>query len=318
MDVSIITLIAVSVLGSASALILSVRSQQVSRNQFDKYMAYIARLEDRDSSSSDSLTRELVARLNSVNEAARPVVVNVAPVRGENVDFSGTRNNDEAHCGALVREIAHGLNTPLSQIEAATLNLGKRLREELPGVGSDLESDLRSLDRIRASVDLCKSYLGAYREVVNVAATATDWSPASLPNAVKAAARVYSDDMKRISVKLPEKIYGYSNTYILALLLPLLENALEEALGTELVKVEVHMQEAEAGWHVLRVANGTRKTVLDEQVYEAGYTTKPNHQGIGLSAVRRLLATRGGAINHWLADHRVVFELRLPEASSNE
>ncbi len=121
---------------------------------------------------------------------------------------------------SLTREISHSLNTPLAQIEAAALTL-KGLRS------GDISAQL---SRILEGVSVCKSFLYAFRGLSQVAATSSGWFPASLLQAVKSAATVYIDRegaAVEVVADLPDEIEGYNNNYVLALVLPLLENAVE-------------------------------------------------------------------------------------------
>ena len=83
----------------------------------------------------------------------------------------------------IVRELSHSLHTPLSQIEAATLSLSSSLMNQEDGA---------VLDRIRSSAEICKAFLGAFRELTSVAQAARSWTPDSIASILHSAVQVYS------------------------------------------------------------------------------------------------------------------------------
>ncbi|GAA3635720.1 hypothetical protein GCM10022236_42860 [Microlunatus ginsengisoli] len=175
--------------------------------------------------------------------------------------------------------------------------------------GADQQTNLDSLDRIRASVDLCKDLLSAYAEVAKVRARLGPWPSSSLRESLQAAAKVYSDT-SNVLVELPNAIAGYTNHFLLATLLPILENALDESEEGWPVGV---VASEDTNSTIIEITNQTLRESLDRAIYTSGMTTKSGHQGLGLSGVRRLLDTRGGAIGHTCENGWITFEVRLPK-----
>jgi len=134
----------------------------------------------------------------------------------------------------LMRELSHSLYTPLSQIDAALLSLESRGNQD-----SNSNSD-SSVQTIRQSIDICKSVLSAFRELVRVGGLTGSWSPVSIKSALSSAAPVYNKSLDRnieVELDMPDVIPGYTNGYITALLLPLLENALESSKSGNAVNI---------------------------------------------------------------------------------
>lgn len=282
------------------AVLISLRSTRETRENFEltsKMLLEVNRL-GRVDSSGDSLTRELAARMA---EESRPIIVNIR----NDTRRSDTEMQDDfgADSGELLREIAHGLNTPLSQVEAAAISLTASLAG--PRTSTDVEADLKSLGRIKTSVEVCKAYIAAYREVGHVAGTTKDGISESLEFAVRAAVQIYGANDARVD--LPPSLQGYSNTFVLATLLPLIENAFDESSGPIQVQYSV-----EDDQHVIRVTNDSQKSAIHDEIYDSGFSTKPDHQGLGLSSVKRLVATRGGSVSHRLSPGKITFTVLLP------
>jgi hypothetical protein len=299
-----VTVAFVAVSTSSILLIQSRRLERNAERAMQYQLSYLDRATDvgARSTSSSAVLDELLARIG--NE--RSVIVNVG---GGNTALEDSRKSVES---SQVREIAHAMNTPLSQIEAAALTIERSLLEEEGG--ADRALDLASLKRIRASVDLCKSFLAAYREVANVERTASEWNPKSLSAAVQAAAKVYNAG-GAVQVDLPTKFSGYSNTFILAAVLPLLENALEIVGAGEPVLIS---GSSSSGSISISIENAWRGEHFGREVYAIGYSTKTGHEGIGISSVADLLSTRGGKLTHKFDGDRVAFMVSLPEASRGD
>ena len=246
---------------------------------------------------SESLTRELLARLTrderSVFAQDHAAIGSVEPATN---DFR-----------ILLSEISHSLNTPLSQIDAAAITLTSNLTES--SIGAEPGRDLASLERIRTSVDLCKSFLSAYAEISNLATSSLGRDELSLKTALKNAAEIYSGGIE-VQIGVPDRFPGYTNSYMLAVVWPLLANALEGSDSGGRVAVLV---DKERGCHLISVTNSSRVTQMDDSIYDAGFTTKENHQGVGLSGVRRILSTRRGDVSHTCVAGSVVFKITLPE-----
>lgn len=203
---------------------------------------------------------------------------------------------------SIVREITHSLNTPLAQIEATILALEVQSEEQK-----------RAASGVLDATQICKSFLAAFREVASVSRDAGAWEPASLSHSLKAAANVYGNRVRKefqLQIDMPDRLPEYDNNYVLAILLPILENAIEAVTRNGNVEM-VGLPQKEA--NVISIGNDTVINVLSDRIYEPDFTTKPGHSGFGLAVVRRLVEARPDAsVRHDLENGRVICVVKLP------
>jgi signal transduction histidine kinase len=203
---------------------------------------------------------------------------------------------------SIVREISHSLNTPLAQIEATIL-----------AIDSNTEGQRKTKRDLLDAAQICKSFLAAFREVATVSGDAEAWEPKSLSDSLRAAAKVYGSRAGkkfRLEVNMPDRFPDYDNNYVVAIMLPVLENAIEAVTRDGDVEV-IGLPQTNA--NVISVSNSTSIQFLSEKIYDPEYTTKPMHSGLGLAVVRRLVEARPDAsVKHELQDGRVVCMINLP------
>lgn len=204
----------------------------------------------------------------------------------------------------VVREISHALSTPLAQIEALALILER----------STSYADVERAEDIQRSIHICKSFLTAFRELHSVAAATASWNPNSLQQVISASCEVYkkrTGSGARIEVTLPDTISGYSNSFICAVLLPLIQNAVELDKGVAPVVISYERDAAE--FNRLLVASTPVALPESDKIYSPGYSTKLNHEGLGLPTVSRLISgNRQSSLTHGCAGDRVTFIIKLP------
>lgn len=240
-----------------------------------------------------SLISELLARQNTVDKG-------VQSKSAEALSRDGV---------AFIRELAHSLNTPLSQIEAAALLLPDDLREDSVAAPGSKTPALR----IYQSVEICKAFLAAFMHITKVASQTSKWNPRSLETSLRAAAALYADKAPlgvESNVHIGVEPLGYPASYIIAITLPVIENAFESAKPDSTVSVEMT-----AGSYEYRIRVSSTYEAIPEvdSMYRAGFTTKEGHQGIGLSVVQRLLsAYQGARITHEITESQIGFIISLP------
>ncbi|MEU7934307.1 ATP-binding protein [Micromonospora echinofusca] len=243
---------------------------------------------------SFDVLRRTIERLVEVEHADR------GPAGQRVIINSIGRESDFEWSGSLVRELAHSLNTPLLSIEA--LALTARATQ-----GASPETDA-TLD----AVNVCKSFIMAFQELTSVVEGANGWAPESLKSSVEGAFKVYSRQSNNSvvgSISLPDSVRGYSNNFLVALLLPLLENAIEASPPGGVVTLDW----AESDSLVFRVKNHFEGAAPGMEVYADGHSTKSGHQGIGLSTVSRLVKTyRNGSVVHKVTGDSIQFTITLP------
>ncbi|WP_407551196.1 HAMP domain-containing sensor histidine kinase [Streptomyces sp. Pv4-95] len=204
----------------------------------------------------------------------------------------------------LTQEIAHSLRTPLAQIEAAALSL------ETQGLGEGGES----LQRIRQGVDICKCFISAYRNHGRVQGGASGWSPDSISKMLMSAISFYAESVSKFPQiefdGIPDEVAGYANDFIIAALLPLVENSVEAVPDRGSIALSFS-----AGGEFVKfvLVNDHGGGDIGEVIFERGYTTKEDHQGVGLSVSKGLIEEfAGGAIGFEVVDGRAVFTVSLP------
>lgn len=211
------------------------------------------------------------------------------------------------HEEPIVRELAHSLGTPLAQMEAILIS--RPARPET----ADEDADLM------AGIQVCKTFLAAFRGLATVSQDTYAWEPESIRDAVLAAARLYTARAGAdviCDVALPDALPGYGNNYVVGIVLPLLENAIEASPAGGKVSIEAgEMATADT----IVVANSLHPgQTVSPSIYDEAWTSKPGHEGLGLATVNKLLSMRSGAtLTHRLdgAD-RVVFTIQLPRRTA--
>ncbi len=74
----------------------------------------------------------------------------------------------------------------------------------------------------------------------------------------------------------------------------LLDNAIEAASDTEDKFINIQVKRTEAGAIQLSISNSTGHDVDTERIFEAGFTTKENHDGQGMYAVHKIIESNEG------------------------
>jgi signal transduction histidine kinase len=178
--------------------------------------------------------------------------------------------------------------------------------------GTD-EEQSRKLARILDGVRVCKSVVATYREVATLSRDSTAWRPESLRKALLSVGTMVADRVSStpaLAIDVPDTIPGYDNNFLVAVLVPIVENAVEAASDDGSVTVRYT---ARNGGLRFQVSNTGRPVSLSTDIYKAGFTTKHKHEGLGLPAVRNLLARREGTITHQVQDDQVTFTIELPQ-----
>jgi sensor histidine kinase regulating citrate/malate metabolism len=117
-----------------------------------------------------------------------------------------------------------------------------------------------------------------------------------------------------LSVKMPRAVEGFSNRYIIATIMPLLENAVEAMPSGSKIDVSLHENDDEVS---VEVANYTIDSVNETALRTVGTTTKgATHKGLGLSIVRELAGIVDGTVSARVDDDRVIIDLRLPRRAA--
>ncbi|MEV6517323.1 GHKL domain-containing protein [Micromonospora chalcea] len=206
----------------------------------------------------------------------------------------------------LIREISHALNTPLAQIETVL--------EELHHADVS-ERDRAMIRDAISSIEIIHAVMQAYKSLTALVSV-DEIDTKNLPKLVRAvfeAARSQSGKGLAFSViAVPKEVDGYDNYFLLALLLPLLQNAAQSAPDHSTVQVNYERGRALL---VIQVRNecadpdASVKAAREFRSIKAG----SGHQGIGLRSVETLLSrTRNAELHVRAIDGEFVAEIFLP------
>jgi signal transduction histidine kinase len=206
----------------------------------------------------------------------------------------------------IVAELNHALQTPLRGLGYAARNL-----ENLPD-GVLIQERAKRLADMTAMLDSCTSALATFRGLVDTVASV----PARQPSLDKAV-RVFGDSIPHPTgkpvvidlVRLPDRVDGFSNHYLLTMLQPLVENAIEGCTpgGTVEITCTDHGDAVE-----FTVFNPVDHLVDDDVLFAPRRTTKDGHQGLGVSIVSRLAEFERGVLTADVTDTGVRMRVVLP------
>jgi hypothetical protein len=208
----------------------------------------------------------------------------------------------------LISEINHSLSTPLAQIELT-----------LKGVQEALEDNgrRRDVDAALQSVELSRAVLAAYRDVSAVAREADNWDIKDLNMSLNGAAKVFLsrtngtdrgiDAVVTAATALNAK---YTNYFLLAVTLPLMQNAVEGAVSGSRIECDIE----DANDVVIRIVNQVDAEPDMRSVGQPDYSTKgAGHSGLGLPSVKTLISrVEGAGLRVSCRDKTFRAEVRLP------
>jgi signal transduction histidine kinase len=211
-----------------------------------------------------------------------------------------------------IRELYHQLLTPLAQIEANSTLLERQLAR-IPS-GETISPEIsRKASAIRASAELCKTLLAAYRGSSLFVVRDGEGRAASLSDAIRAAIEVYASGANKTIqaiVQLADEPGEYSVDFVIALLVPLIENAIAAAPDNTSVFVGGERRD---GAYRITQTNSVSEAPVISRFFQAGYSTKNEHEGLGLSIARRLVEMQREAKIEVSFDGRLVaFRVTLP------
>lgn len=252
-----------------------------------------------------TLMSEIPEKLSEIE-----TLMNEGPRRQSNSTAEFTFAGDQDIDTQLIRELSHSLNTPLSQIEVLGTTLVSSFGESKSEINQQAVGAAKS---IVASVEIIKSFMGAYRELTLVKGQTEVWKSEDLSELLRSATHVYAQFNKKVlldEIKIPKEIPGYSNNYITALLLPLIENGVEASVNESSLKLSFVDKGENFEISVLSEPNAAPG---GDEIYDLGFTTKDGHEGAGLSTIRRLLREhRGANLTHEFRDPTAIFTISLP------
>lgn len=183
--------------------------------------------------------------------------------------------------GDFVSDVKHSLMTPLSQI----LSNCELLEDELTS-----DRTRQGLDRIEKNVKVCQSIINSYKEVAAVAKTKTFIGLREACDAcMEGAGREYQKESVYINYGngFIDAIEGYSNNVMIGILAPLINNAVAASPADAPIEIDIEEEKEKYRIVISNQCENEMPTLI--QLNTIGYSSKNNHQGVGLSTVRNLI-----------------------------
>lgn len=218
----------------------------------------------------------------------------------ETVSVKGTTSNSSHSNIMLIRELTHFIATPLASIEGNMELLSKNLN--LKKTDKNL---VNYIERIKTSVTICKGILETYREIYLCSKSDDKFG---LRELIKETFELYRErEHKKLSLNtnIQSSYPSFSNYFMMSLLLPILSNAV--TASSENTTVELIENKG-----VVKISNTYDEDVDIDKMETDGYSSKPEHYGLGLYTVRHLLSTRKlGKLKCYKQDNRIYFEIPI-------
>lgn len=211
---------------------------------------------------------------------------------------SGVRSEGPRDPALGVRELSHALGSPLVQIHS----YGQLLRTTDPSDADSSADWIRYRDGVVSGVRLCQAILTGYRRIDDLL-DIVDEGGRDLADTAKEIAVFYSDPSRAEVVLTTEgdlNSTGYSQTLLLVVAAPLLENAQEDlesdgAESSEAPTVTFSIRRRVKDVEI-RVQNFTWSKINPADALTDGYSSKQGHEGIGLAVVHRIIEAAGGSM----------------------
>ena len=209
--------------------------------------------------------------------------------------------NNSTHSNImLIREITHFIATPLASIEGNVELLGKTLSQKKAD-----KNLVNYIDRIKTSLTICKGILETYREIYLCSKSDDKFGLRELIEETFELYREREHKKLVLNTNIQSSYPSYSNYFMMSLLLPILSNAV--TASSENTTVELIESKG-----VVKISNTYVDDVDIDKMEVDGYSSKPEHYGLGLYTVRHLLSTRKlGKLKCYKQNNRVYFEIPI-------
>lgn len=221
------------------------------------------------------------------------------------------RKQEDFSVSDFVSDVKHSLMTPLSQI----LSNCELMEDELSS-----DKTKQSLERIESNVKVCQSIINSYKEIVAISNTRMFIGLREACDAcLESASREYNKNAVLLvyGKDFIDAIEGYSNNLLIGLLAPLINNAV--AASPNGASIEINIRDEEERYHLF-ITNLCEKEVPSlVQLNTTGYSSKDNHQGVGLSTVRNLVRLMKSAeLKFEVNDNKVTVIINLEKRVKHE
>lgn len=202
----------------------------------------------------------------------------------------------------LIRDLNHFFATPFATIEANVEILNKT-----KGI------DNSNLEKINNSIQLCKCIIETYRDCLTFSNHSSNII-SSLKDTFETAYNTYAERNHKTLLPLdtdniPEKFKSQNNHYIVTLILPLLENAIQAAPNDTEIKINFN-----ESLDTICISNSCETMPNLEDLNTPGYSSKENHKGTGIIIVKNLLSIKDRGILETTTDkenNKVIQTIKL-------
>lgn len=203
----------------------------------------------------------------------------------------------------LIKEITHFIATPLASIES-NCNL---LMDTFNSNSKKNEQNLIWVRRILTAVSMCKGILETYREIYLSTKSDDTCGLKELGNSTFDLYKERDKKKLKLNTNIKDSYMSCSNYYMMSLIMPLLSNAVTASEDSSTIEI------IESNG-IIRISN-TYINDVDIALFEKdGYSSKPNHYGLGLYTVRHLLASRKlGKMKCQKENNRIIFEIPIKQ-----
>lgn len=248
-----------------------------------------------DKKNNDKVYRPMLESLQSLS--AKVDMLLASQTDSKDILTSNTSNI------LLIKEITHFIATPLASIES-NCNL---LMDAFNSNSKKNEQNLIWIKRILTAVSMCKGILETYREIY--LSTKSD-DTCGLKELVNSTFDLYKEmDKKKLKLNtnIKDSYMSCSNYYMMSLIMPLLSNAVTASKDSSTIEI------IESNG-IIRISNTYIKDVDITLFEKDGYSSKPDHYGLGLYTVRHLLASRKlGKMKCLKENNRIIFEIPIKQ-----
>lgn len=246
-----------------------------------------------DKKNNDKVYRPVLESLQSLSAK----VDTLLSIQNDKKDMIGCNSSNIL----LIKEITHFIATPLANIES-NCNL---LIDSLNSNSKKNEQNIQWIKRIVTAVSMCKGILETYREIY-LSSKGDDIC--GLKELVNASFNIYTErDRKKLKLNtnIKDSYVSCSNYFMMSLLMPLLSNAVTASRDSSTIEL------IESNG-TIRISN-TYQSDVNITLFETdGYSSKPDHYGLGLYTVRHLLASRRlGKMKCLKENNRIIIEIPI-------
>lgn len=234
--------------------------------------------EIRGTQSDNVLFQKILNEIQILNSKTSPIKVSEITVTNQ----------------TLIRELTHFLTTPL-----ATMETSCKLMKNNDSDKNDY------LNRIETAIKICQGILATYYEIFIMTKSKDIFCLSEL---IRGSFELYKNNNNKelkLELQISDSYESIENYYIISTLLPLLSNAVTAATENSTIEIT-------EGDNKIVISNNYDGDIDLTNFEVEGYSSKPDHKGMGLYTVRHLLARRNlGVLSYYKQNNRIYFNIPI-------